>query len=625
MKNKMIYVKKITALVVAVILAVTPSSLVMADGSTEASKGEHSYNGMPVIEDVYDLTPLNDEDKTTTVPFYYSDGYFVKSSSEYDEHLATVSMHLAAASGRKADTVKDILDKSGFEDIEANKGYTEGAKEDSIGAVLAHKTIAVDGKKRNLVVTALRGIDYDDEWANNFLLGTSGDAKGFMQSADIVREDIRVYMEKRGIDGANTVFWVTGYSRGAAVTDLLTRQLTDEYGADSVYGYSFATPKAASDEDKKGTYKNSHAVVSKKDPVGVLAPDSFGFSRYGDLVEATEIGSAEKMQEQLQKLGSSLIYKENLTFYQLDLASLFKNDKKSVLAEKEPEEVTEKDIKKIENEDINNLEFVKNGRLVKNTFRKLLETMEFDERTDIELSYEEFIQGTVDMLADRVVESRKAYSEKLIEDTATVEEMISMLVGVFFSEENVNDTIVNIINSCSGKKLDSSVMSKFMVAALFGTDMLGKKEKKALYDGLWEFVHDALEKNLDKKGYQKIKKDWPAIIYMVCKATSKMISADDMSEKGIDATTLAGTWLKSGEDIINQHYPEFYLAWLQSGDGFYQNPQTGFDVKVNAGAATTGTVVNSKGNKVAIVIGGLLMILGTAFGIIIRKRRKMGN
>ena len=43
-----------------------------------------------------------------------SDGYFAKSSAEYDEHLATLSMHLAAAGGQRADTVKDILAGSGF-------------------------------------------------------------------------------------------------------------------------------------------------------------------------------------------------------------------------------------------------------------------------------------------------------------------------------------------------------------------------------------------------------------------------------------------------------------------------------------------------------------------------------
>ena len=85
---------------------------------------------------------------------------------------------------------------------------------DTVGTAIANKK---DGNN-NIVAIAIRGEKYDSEWGNNFIVGESGDAKGFSDSSVKVINRIKKYISDNDLD--NVKLWIVGYSRAGAIADL---------------------------------------------------------------------------------------------------------------------------------------------------------------------------------------------------------------------------------------------------------------------------------------------------------------------------------------------------------------------------------------------------------------------
>ena len=216
--------------------------------------------------------------------YFYSDSYFEHSGKERDAHLRTMSAALAfAAKGTSENHIK-MLNNIGFSDI---KTYDmDKTTADTIGTVLAHKEIGGE----EVVAVSIRGDDYKNEFASNFLVGEQGDARGFASAAKIVKKRMKAYIEENGFDFVK--IWIVGYSRAGAVANLIGRDINrrpDDYltDEDSLYVYTFEAPNCS---EVPTVYRNIHNVSDCRDIVSEFYPEAWGLYLNG---VREEIGDAK--------------------------------------------------------------------------------------------------------------------------------------------------------------------------------------------------------------------------------------------------------------------------------------------------------------------------------------------
>lgn len=245
----------------------------------------------------------DDSETDHPCPFTYSDEYFTQSGYNYRQDLATVTMAMCFAAGNVADPARykegpanliDFFDQIGFKDFEANKDFTERPGRNTFGVGIANKVIYIDGEKYTVIGMGLRGCGYYAEWAGDLNVGLEGEHTGFAICRDTALAFLKDYLAKHTEITGKVKLWCTGYSRGAAGTNMLGGAIDDiiasgssigknvELSADDVYFYCYEPPMGA-DVNKIGSsiYNNIHNIVNYNDLVAKVAPECMGFGRYG--------------------------------------------------------------------------------------------------------------------------------------------------------------------------------------------------------------------------------------------------------------------------------------------------------------------------------------------------------
>ena len=234
--------------------------------------------------------------------FYYTDDYFKKPATKYNQSLATMSLCLALSTYQDEDekiydknvkNVKNLFGKCGFvvdgaDSTFQQKNYDIKTGTDTIACSFANKKIG----DSTLVAVAVRSGGYGAEWASNLTLGSKGDHFGFDDASNKVYEYLADYVNSRNITG-KVKFWITGFSRGGATANILAAKLDNTidshpkitYSKDDVYAYTFATPAGAvkSNNPHSKKYNNIFNIINFHDLVPLVAPSQFGwsFDRYG--------------------------------------------------------------------------------------------------------------------------------------------------------------------------------------------------------------------------------------------------------------------------------------------------------------------------------------------------------
>ena len=233
--------------------------------------------------------------------FTYSDELFTKSGYTYRQDLAEMSLGLAfAAFSSKDSEYEDQLatsnrnfisfaEQCGFENIRSNKWMTQPAETDSIGINCASKTIRDNGGQYTLIAVGVRGNNYHAEWGGNARLDAAGEHKGFALGRDQVLDYLRGYIADTGISGRVKI-WIAGYSRGAAVSNMVGGALDNGYSLGAgvslsphdLYCYCYEPPMGAMKEQVQGrVYDNIQNLVNENDLVTYVAFDNWDFARYG--------------------------------------------------------------------------------------------------------------------------------------------------------------------------------------------------------------------------------------------------------------------------------------------------------------------------------------------------------
>lgn len=116
-----------------------------------------------------------------------------------------------------------------------------------------------------LIAVAVRGANYEKEWASNVTLGDGstrdGEAEGFGGAADQVMDAIEYYIGRYGLSdeiaAGKVKFWVSGFSRVGATSNITGKRLIETYCEKSetsvatgneVFCYPLEAPKGGTDK-----------------------------------------------------------------------------------------------------------------------------------------------------------------------------------------------------------------------------------------------------------------------------------------------------------------------------------------------------------------------------------------
>ena len=215
----------------------------------------------------------------------------VYSSLAYPDYTYTyynndMIVYSVNGNSKTPDNLTKLLSQNGFNYSIANSYFNK--LHTNSPYVLADKVVNYNGDPRSVVYVIIEGSAGRPGWEGNMMI--TGDTYSaelakedhytFSKSARSLKWGLEEYIEDRGLSKPLVV--ITGHSRGAAVGNLLARELNKELKEDSskyekVYAYLFATPNATTNPVKD---KNIYNICNEADLVAYIPLSSEGWN-YG--------------------------------------------------------------------------------------------------------------------------------------------------------------------------------------------------------------------------------------------------------------------------------------------------------------------------------------------------------
>ena len=547
-----------------------------------------NYNGYPVTRGYVRFPSGVEEGIDIATPFFFSDGYFFDNPASYNNHLATTSMCMAmsgfylntgnkqAVDGyiNKHASARQFMADIGCDDQNTyvNDFNVQKPGIDTIGVTISHKELKnTDGKGSGyyLVPVAIRGSNYEAEWTSNVTLNTAknvrdAQAAGFTSAADKVFQEINTYIKKYNLPVNKIKFWVAGYSRAGATTNLVCKRLIDAWSSNrpQVFGYPMEAPQGGTNttyDDR--SYFSIHNVINQADLVPLVAPSAMGFKRYGvdHYIPGTAAGDPQNVENDSVERGGNggpahrYLYADNSPIY-TNSQEYSNTGAVAQLKAIDPNIVFDDYFATC------GMDFVPSPNI-------------FEKSTGKTVVYEEkFIRDFVNELQAGAISNRDYYASDLEPTFRTV---MGMLFGMEPSRSkafidrasttmNRFDTLVASWNDHSMFRIWYSLIGKWNKASadkkkeytdliykkLKETDALGvlTKEERAKFDDAWpklfDFIMRVLDRDYNTKSYD----------------TAKMM--------------MLGTFGYNTSRIMANHLPEVTLAWLRSYDDYYNNERT---------------------------------------------------
>ena len=570
-----------------------PFNYAYADGGTNAEVTN------PTIVGTCTYPSQTNASKDIPIKYYYSDDYF-KSSPSYSTKLATMSMNMAMAafmrnaggttvnadvlnvqkvySGKSA-SITQLLNDIGCSDVYVNDDFkikpwfNKDTNQSSIGVAIAHKTITVNsGETYTLIPIAVRGAGYESEWASNVTLGASGEAKGFSDAADKVTSEVINYMKNHNISTDNVKFWITGYSRAGAVSNLTARRLIDNYGAEKTYAYCFEAPQGGSKALNSTKYNVISNMINPADLIPEVAPSQMGFVRYGvDYKFVSRVGT---------------------------------------------EAYTSKKTKMLDQLKLVNPEVDFQDYFCKATYNWIPPTDGTARRSDMSTEQEDFKESLMQDLYNYGL-TRQFYTSSTLEGTSTLETSLQQIIGMYFSisEDEKTQLAANLpkikddLSFGDEWKLYQTI--KYGINTTYNSETSwwyrqGNTHKE-LYDILWSYVKPKLEAGgMSSEDIEIINKNLPVIGYAGLQFLYKDYNDDSGTQDNL------GSIIYNMTSIAEAHYPEINLAWLRANDSQYTNDTETPSAMYSGNAFTIDNyentiidVYDSSDNKVAEFKNGL--------------------
>ena len=235
--------------------------------------------------------------------FEYKDAYFFSNNTQRDDDLGLTSLVMSGFN----DGVENM--NRFFEAIHFTNIYNSPTYETSgyhqIAYSLAKKVIG----ETTVIAISIRGFQYGVEMVGNFFMGQSGEHSDFRQAMSYVYLGLIEYIAKQITSQTKVKLWINGYSRAAAVANLLGKQLyekslNNELGGitkDDIYTYCFETPLCG-DAANNGAYPFIHNYINSYDFITHIPPAEYGFKVYGEVVDIYKENVADLLKNFDEKL-----------------------------------------------------------------------------------------------------------------------------------------------------------------------------------------------------------------------------------------------------------------------------------------------------------------------------------
>ena len=260
-----------------------------------------------------------DTEKRLTDSFYYTDDWFREDPVRRNDGLARISMQLVAAAtddaqnGAGAGLLKDLgFDEVGFSGFDSKDS-------DDCAYTWAKKTITENGAPCTLLAVAIQSYSSNKGikrkgWTQNFTVNgqtVAGEHYAFAVAADKAVGDIA-----KIAGGQNVKIWITGHSRGGALTNLLAAHLPQSLGTANhgIYAYTFEAPstvEAAAAEASQARYDYIHNYLCSDDIVPMIPP--WHMTLYGQIHPLKTKETDAQLKAELKKLGSSMAEWDQVT------------------------------------------------------------------------------------------------------------------------------------------------------------------------------------------------------------------------------------------------------------------------------------------------------------------------
>ncbi len=457
-----------------------------------------------------------DNSRDGELTYYFLESYFNTNSTTYNSHLATASMALAMAGNSNSDqNIKNALTDLGCTNYVSQDYGTSSAE--SIGVAVAKKVLT-NGK--TLLPVIIRGAGYENEWDQNFIAGTSGNAEGYEAPAN----KVEAFVKKQLGDDQNAIIWIMGYSRGGAVANLAAAKLSKEYDKSKVYAYCFDAPMAASPADS--SYGNIHIVKNTYDGITLVLPEYMGFGSHGTINKQLGPDNEQAMLAKLKEFSN-----ESNKFAS---PSKLKWGKFAL------------------NLDLNSSTLMSDAIAMYMKGKPFYETKEGSTTTPSEL-WNELLKRL-----KKAIPSRSAYADTGVQDGAVA--AVRLVRGLTDVQKNSLKNSIKDTNT-----LMALLGNKDLIGALASVQS-GKDP--ALSDNQYENIASTIYGALFNKGTFNAtqKEDANTALKVLVKPLFTVLADDYVSNKQI-----LGTLMLSGNlDILAQcHYPEVNMAWLMTEDTYY--------------------------------------------------------
>lgn len=238
---------------------------------------------------------------------FYTDDCFIKPANELSISFSNASLGVVEGISpsinggttdysKKYENGESLLNKLGFTGIIHNSAFEKKPEENTIGAIYGHKNIHVNNKDYTLILTAIRSINYQLEWVDQFLMGETGDHQGFAFARDTILNELKDYVSSQNITGSIKL-WMVGHSRGGTVANLVGGQLDIDlinnvatfgdsvtYSKEDLYIQCFNPVMATTNTDYQingQQFNNIQCFADYDDIISYLSPVQYGFKRFG--------------------------------------------------------------------------------------------------------------------------------------------------------------------------------------------------------------------------------------------------------------------------------------------------------------------------------------------------------
>ena len=575
-----------------------------------------TYQNQPVVKGVYEYLGANGNSEGQ---YFYSDGYFMESAQNYNTHLATLSVCMAncamnaknggtGSSGEyrdKSNNIRQMMSDIGCadKDIFVNDYFAKRPTDQTIGDCIGTKKLA---NGDDLIIIAVRGGGYESEWGSNFMVNASGEHNGFSTAATNVFSDLQKFLDYRNIDGTSstTKFWIAGFSRAGATSNLTAKRIVDAYDNDGVrtFAYPIEPPKGGLESEKKDgcNYDCIHNVLNYCDIVTWVAPGEMDFIRYGvdHFMPGTDVENGytegipadnyteivgsesyeaqrEKMILQLRALCEDTVYDDyfhKATVKYIDFVSSTIDGEYDWTSFVIPGKIIL---------DTGKIAFHRlNQGLNSNT--KLIQEYSSNETVEVWMPkfWKNFVRyafgstnpedvrhefAGVDYTPSHEVDALSGYADSRDSYSYTFQEGVAYFLNLIYGSDK-GDTL---IESLKGLKDDLETWTLIQVYLTYLNTSVGDITSPLThvsYDDLVDTIYDGVCSALIKNGFTQEETDeLYGALYAVLGPVLSYVSKDYNNNNQNDL----GTMIYNAGRLIQNHDPEVVTAWLRSYDSYY--------------------------------------------------------